>query len=57
MRLFLAALIIGLLLAAYVMIEKRVSQRSCPACGYKVSVDGPDEDCPRCQSLIPARES
>ena len=57
MRLILAAVIIGFLLAAYVMIEKRMNQRSCPACGYKVSVDGPDEDCPKCQSFIPARES
>jgi hypothetical protein len=57
MRLILAAVIIGFILVAYVMIEKRVNQRSCAACGYKVSVDGPDEDCPRCRSLIPAREN
>lgn len=51
----LLAIVIGsVVLIGYVIIEKRVNQRACPGCGFGVSLDGPDEDCPRCGSLIPA---
>jgi rubrerythrin len=53
MRILLAALIVGVFLAAYVMFEKRINQRLCPECGFRVSIDGLDEDCPRCGSVIP----
>jgi rubrerythrin len=53
MRIILAALIVGILLVAYVMLEKRINQRACAGCGFRVSIDGLDEDCPRCGSLIP----
>ena len=53
MRIILAALIVAVFLVAYVMFEKRISQRACPDCGFRVSIDGLDEDCPRCGSLIP----
>jgi rubrerythrin len=35
------------------MVEKRINQRPCPECGYRVSIDGLDEDCPRCGAMIP----
>ena len=58
MRIILAALIVGVLLAAYLMIEKRINQRGCPECGFRVSIDGLVENCPQCGSLIPQyRES
>ncbi|HKG21255.1 MAG TPA: hypothetical protein VKC34_05095 [Blastocatellia bacterium] len=40
------------LLFAYIMIEKRINQRKCPACGNKVSVDDPGEACTRCGALL-----
>lgn len=50
----LLTIVIGsAVLTAYVMIEKRINQRACPECGFGVSLDGLDEDCPRCGSLIP----
>lgn len=53
MWILLAIVIGGGVLITYVMIEKRTNQRSCPQCGFRVSLDGPDESCPRCGSLIP----
>jgi hypothetical protein len=37
----------------YVIVEKRINLRPCPECGFRVSIDGLDEDCPRCGGLIP----
>ena len=53
MWIFLAIIIGSAVLIAYVVIEKRINQRACPECSFGVSLDGPDEDCPRCGSLIP----
>jgi len=53
MWILLAIVIGGAVLTTYVIIEKRTNQRACPECGFRVSVDGLDEDCPRCGSLIP----
>jgi len=53
MAVILAILGAGAVLIAYVMIEKRVNLRPCPECGFRVSIDGLDEDCPRCGMLIP----
>lgn len=52
MATFLTILICAAVLTAYVMFEKRISQRACPECGFKASIDGLDEVCPRCGSLI-----
>ncbi|HVG20228.1 MAG TPA: hypothetical protein VNI02_14355 [Blastocatellia bacterium] len=52
MSIIIATLIGGAVLIAYCMIEKRINQRACPACGYTVSVDAPDERCPRCDATI-----
>ena len=52
MAVILAILGVGAVLIAYVMIEKRINLRPCPECGFRVSIDGLDEDCPRCGRLI-----
>jgi rubrerythrin len=56
MRIFLSILFVAAVLIAYVIVEKRINRRSCPECGFGASIDGPDEDCPHCGSLIPQRE-
>ena len=40
------------LLIAYSMIEKRINQRACPECGFRLSMDAPEGDCARCNALI-----
>ena len=40
-------------LIGYVIVEKRINLRPCPGCGFRVSIDGLDESCPRCGRLIP----
>jgi rRNA maturation endonuclease Nob1 len=57
MGIILSALIIAFALLAYVKIEQRVNQRRCPECRYRVSMDEPSDECPRCGSLIPLRNS
>ena len=42
----------GALLIAYCLIEKRINQKPCLACGFRVSVDVIDDQCPRCGSAI-----
>ena len=53
MAIILAVLVVSAVLIAYVVIEKRINLRPCPECGFGVSIDGLDEDCPKCGSLIP----
>ena len=53
MAIILAIMVVSAALIAYVMIEKRINLRPCPECGFRVSIDGLDEDCPKCGSLIP----
>jgi rubrerythrin len=48
MTIIVAILIAGAVLIAYCVIEKRINQRACPVCGVTISVDAPDEQCPRC---------
>jgi hypothetical protein len=47
MKIVLAFVILAAVLAAYAIFEKRINQRGCPECGFRVSIDGLDEDCPR----------
>gem|GEM_PF-3225747 len=56
MGVLIAALIITVAIVAYVKFERRTNQRPCGVCGFRVAMDGPAEDCPRCGSLIPIRE-
>jgi rubrerythrin len=39
-------------LVAYSMIEKRINQRACPECGYNISADAVEEQCPQCDALL-----
>jgi hypothetical protein len=41
--------VVGALLFAYAILEKRISQRACPSCGFRVSKDAP-AGCPSCRS-------
>lgn len=50
--LLLAIVLVTAVLVAYSLIEKRMNQRACPECGFKVSIDSPAGDCPRCQSTF-----
>jgi hypothetical protein len=40
------------LLFLYTLIERRINQRACVECGFRVSVDQPEELCPRCGLAI-----
>jgi len=51
MGVLIAALIITVAIVAYVKFERRTNQRPCGVCGFRVAMDGPAEDCPRCGSL------
>lgn len=53
MSVLLAILCVSAVLICYVIIEKRISLRPCGNCGFRVSIDGGDEECPRCGSVIP----
>lgn len=53
MAVILSILGVSTVLIAYVLIEKRINLRPCHECGFRVSIDGLDEDCPRCGALIP----
>lgn len=53
MAVVLAILGVGAVLISYVILDRRINLRGCPGCGFRVSVDGLDEDCPRCGTLIP----
>lgn len=52
MTMFFSFLLGAAVLIAYSMIEKRINQRPCPECGYRVSVDAVNEQCPRCMAII-----
>ena len=46
-------ILIGLsMLAAYILLEKRINQRRCPECGIGASDRNPDETCRRCGALL-----
>jgi hypothetical protein len=55
MAVILAILGVSAVLITYVMIEQRINLRPCPECGFRVSIDGLDEECPRCGAVIPQR--
>jgi hypothetical protein len=53
MAVILAILGVSAVLIGYVMIDRRISMRACPECEFRVSIDGLDEICPQCGTLIP----
>ena len=50
--LLLTILVALALLFVYTIIEWRINQRPCGECGFRVSVDNPEEQCPRCGMSI-----
>jgi len=50
-RIAITVIAVGLVLVAYAVLEVRVNQRVCSACGFKVSKDYAGE-CPRCDLTI-----
>jgi len=56
MLILATALIVAMILCAYVVIEMRINQQKCE-CGYSVSIDALPERCPRCGSTIAEREN
>jgi len=52
MKMFLSVLFGAVMLTAYALVEKRVNQRACPACGLQISADAVNEPCPRCATII-----
>ena len=51
MTLLLVVILGTAVLVAYSMIEKRINQRACPECGFRLSMDAPEGDCARCNAL------
>ena len=39
-------------LIAYYLVEKRINQRACSECGYTMSLDAVEEQCPNCDALL-----
>lgn len=52
MALLAAIIVVTALVIAYSMIERRINQRTCPECGFRVSQDAPVDACPRCNPLF-----
>jgi len=50
--LVLAIVLCTAVLVAYSRLERRINQRACPECGFKVSRDAPGGDCPRCAPVV-----
>ena len=55
-RIAISIVVVGAFLIAYVIIEKRISQRTCASCGFRVSRDAP-EGCPNCGNERPANST
>ena len=48
----LVVILVAAVLVGYMLIEKRINLRACPECGFKVSIDSPSGDCPRCRPVL-----
>ncbi|HWC76404.1 MAG TPA: hypothetical protein VG778_03025 [Blastocatellia bacterium] len=48
----LTVVVVFVVLLAYTVFEWRLNQRPCPECGFRVSVDNPNEQCPECGAAI-----
>ena len=44
--------ICGAVLLVYSLVERKVNQRPCPGCKFRVSKDAIDERCPKCGSFL-----
>jgi Zn finger protein HypA/HybF involved in hydrogenase expression len=52
MAMLLSVLIGAGVLIAYYLIEKRINQRACTECGFTMSLDAIEEQCPNCDALL-----
>jgi ssDNA-binding Zn-finger/Zn-ribbon topoisomerase 1 len=52
MAMLLSLLIGAGVLFAYYLVEKRINQRACPECGFTMSLDAIEEQCPNCDALL-----
>lgn len=52
MTMLLSILIGAVVLIAYFIVEKRINRRACPECGFTMSVDAIEEQCPNCEAEI-----
>jgi Zn finger protein HypA/HybF involved in hydrogenase expression len=52
MVMLLSVLIGAGVLIAYYLIEKRINQRACAECGFTMSVDAIEGQCPNCDALL-----
>ena len=52
MTMLLSILIGAVVLIAYFIVEKRINQRACSECGFTMSVDAMEEQCPNCDAEI-----
>jgi hypothetical protein len=52
MAMLLSVLIGAGVLFAYYMVEKRINQKACPECGFTMSLDAVEEQCPNCDALL-----
>ena len=52
MFMLLGILLGAAVLIAYSKIEKRINHLACPECGYSISVDAIEEQCPSCDSIL-----
>ena len=50
MAFILTIILGGAALITYSIIEKRINQRPCPVCGFRMSADALDQPCPRCDA-------
>lgn len=49
----LVAILVGAFgLTVYALIEKRLNQRACPSCAYRVAADDASDTCPRCGAPV-----
>jgi ssDNA-binding Zn-finger/Zn-ribbon topoisomerase 1 len=48
----LSILIAAGVLVAYYLVEKRINQQICPECGFTMSLDATEEQCPNCDALL-----
>ena len=52
MAILLSVLIGAGVLVAYYLVEKRINQQACPECGFTMSLDAVEEQCPNCDAEI-----
>ena len=52
MAMLLSLLIGAGVLIAYYLIEKRINQQACTECGFTMSLDAVEAQCPNCDAFL-----